>query len=127
MRILCVDDEENIRMLYKEELEEDGYFVDTADNGVEALRMIEESVIFDKPYNLIMLDIRMCYLDGIQTLYRIKKQWNKLLVVLNTAYGEYKQDFSTWGSDAYVVKNADLSELKNTIKNLIEMQLKGQI
>jgi len=39
--------------------------------------------------------------------------------VLVTAYGEYKQDFSTWASDAYIVKSADLTELKATIKRII--------
>jgi len=40
-------------------------------------------------------------------------------VILCSAYGEFKQDFSSWVSDAYVVKSADMRELKDTIKNIL--------
>ncbi len=119
MRILCVDDDDNCRMLYKEELAEEGYCVDTAQNGVEALRMIEESIIFNAPYDLVLLDIRMPVMDGINACIRIKEQWHELPVITNTAYGGYKQDFKTWGADGFIWKSADLNELKETIRRLI--------
>lgn len=119
MRILVVDDEENIRMFYKEELEEDGYCVNIAESGIEALRMIEESIIFNAPYDIATLDIRMPWMDGIITCRRIKKQWPELPVIISTAYREYKKDFETWAADAYIEKSADLTELKETIRRLI--------
>jgi CheY-like chemotaxis protein len=113
-KILVVDDEENIRLLFKEELEDEGFQVDLARNGEEALKKVS---LF-KP-DLITLDIKMPGMDGIETLKRIREAERQLPVVLCSAYGEYKQDFSTWASDAYVVKCADLTELKDTIRRLL--------
>jgi len=114
-RILVVDDEENIRMLYQEELQEEGYEVTAASNGNEALDILAKA----EPFDLVTLDIRMPGMDGINTVRAIKEKYKDLAVVLVTAYGEYKQDFSTWASDAYIVKSADLTELKATIKRII--------
>jgi two-component system, response regulator, stage 0 sporulation protein F len=113
-KILVVDDEENIRCLYKEELEEDGFTVDLAKNGSEALDKIAGS----RP-DLVTLDIKMPGMDGIEVLKRIRENERDLPVILCSAYNEYKQNFATWASDAYVVKCADLSELKSTIKKLL--------
>jgi CheY-like chemotaxis protein len=113
-RIMVVDDEENIRFLYKEELEDEGFSVELAKNGEEALEKLPEF----KP-DLITLDIKMPGMNGIEVLKRIREQDRKLPIVLCSAYGEYKQDFTTWASDAYVVKCADLSELKTTIRRLL--------
>ncbi|NWF94298.1 MAG: response regulator [Syntrophaceae bacterium] len=113
-RIMIVDDEENIRLLYKEELEEEGFVVELAKNGHEAL----EKLPLFRP-DLITLDIKMPGMDGIETLKRIRETERDLPVVMCSAYGEYKQDFTTWASDAYVVKCADLTELKNTIRRLL--------
>lgn len=116
IRLLVVDDEENIRILFKEELEEDGYEVEVAGNGFEALDKMKEA-----NFDLIVLDIKMSGMDGIQTLNAVKKINKDQPVILCSAYGEFKQDFSTWVSDAYVVKSADLRELKQTIKNLLNL------
>ena len=113
-KILVVDDEENIRFLYKEELEEDGFQVELAKNGEEALLKI---TVFQP--DLITLDIKMPGMDGIEVLNRIREKERKLPIILCSAYGEYKQDLTTWASDAYVVKCADLTELKQTIRRLL--------
>ena len=115
-KIMIVDDEENIRFLYKEELEEEGFVVELAKDGEEAL---EKLPIF-KP-DLITLDIKMPGIGGIETLKRIREQEKELPVILCSAYGEYKQDLTTWASDAYVVKSFDLTELKFTIRRLLEL------
>lgn len=114
LRLLVVDDEENIRFLFKEELEEEGYEVDLASSGLEALSKIKDS-----PYDLVVLDIKMPGMSGIQTLNEIKNINKDLPVILCSAYGEFKQDFSSWVSDGYVVKSADTSELKQTIKSIL--------
>jgi len=111
---MVVDDEENIRFLYKEELEDEGFSVELAKNGEEALEKLPDF----KP-DLITLDIKMPGMNGIDVLKRIREQDRKLPIVLCSAYGEYKQDFTTWASDAYVVKCADLTELKTTIRRLL--------
>jgi CheY-like chemotaxis protein len=113
-KILIVDDEESIRFLYKEELEEEGYMVECAKNGEEAL----EKLILFKP-DLISLDIKMPVMDGIEALKRIREKERHLPIILCSAYGEYKQDLTTWASDAYVVKCADLTQFKSTIKKLL--------
>ncbi|UCD71358.1 MAG: response regulator [Syntrophobacterales bacterium] len=113
-KILVVDDEENIRLLYKEELEEEGYTVDVAINGQEALDKMNTF----KP-DLITLDIKMPGMDGVETLRRIREVQRNLPVILCSAYGEYKQDLTTWASDAYVIKTSDLNELKGTIRILL--------
>jgi len=113
-RIMVVDDEENIRFLYKEELEDEGFSVELAKNGEEALEKLPDF----KP-DLITLDIKMPGMNGIEVLKHIREQDRELPIVLCSAYGEYKQDFTTWASDAYVVKCADLTELKTTIRRLL--------
>jgi CheY-like chemotaxis protein len=113
-RILLVDDEEHIRLLFREELEEEGYVIDVASNGFEALDKLKES-----SFDLVILDIKMPGIDGIQTLSEIKKIEKDQKVILCSAYGEFKQDFQSWVSDAYVVKSADTTELKNTIKRVL--------
>jgi len=113
-KILVVDDEENIRFLYQEELEEEGYTVDVAAHGQEAL----EKVNAFQP-DLVTLDIRMPGMDGVETLRKIREVQRDLPVILCSAYGEYKQDLTTWASDAYVIKTSDLTELKGTIRTLL--------
>ena len=113
-KIMVVDDEENIRFLYKEELEDEGFAVELAKNGEEALNKLPDF----KP-DLITLDIKMPGMNGIEVLKRIREQDPELPIILCSAYGEYKQDFTTWASDAYVVKCADLTELKTTIRRLL--------
>ena len=113
-KILVVDDEESIRFLYKEELEEEGFIVELAQNGKEAL----EKLPLFKP-DLITLDIKMPVMDGIETLKRIREVERQLPVILCSAYGDYKQDLTTWASDAYIVKCANLTDLKTTIRKLL--------
>ena len=113
-KIMVVDDEENIRFLYKEEFADEGYEVVLAESGLQALELLKS----DSP-DLITLDVKMPEMDGIETLRRIKEIDKDIPVILCTAYGQYKQDFSSWASDAYVVKSADLKELKETIKGIL--------
>jgi len=115
--ILVVDDEESIRFLYREELEEEGYRVITAADGEEALRKVAK----DRP-DLITLDIRMPGMDGIEVLYRIREMNKDIPVIMSTAYGEYRNDFNVWASDAYVIKTANLDELKDTIRRLLALK-----
>jgi DNA-binding response OmpR family regulator len=113
-KILVVDDEENIRLLYRDEFQEMGYEVLTASSGEEALEMIRE-----EPPDLVTLDIRMGEQDGIDTLRRIKELDKDIPVVISTAYDIYKSDFGAWCSDAYIVKSSDLKELKEKVRELL--------
>lgn len=113
-KILVVDDEDNIRLLYKEELQDEGYDVDCARNADEALKKIESNIP-----DLITLDIKMPGMNGIDFLRLLKDQNRNIPVILCSAYGTYKQDFQVWASEAYVVKSADMRELKLTIKEVL--------
>lgn len=113
-KILVVDDEENIRELYRDELVEEGYQVELADDGLQALSKFESF----RP-DLVTLDVMMPGMDGIEVLRRIREKNPSVPVLLLTAFGEFKQDFNTWASDAYIVKSADVSELKHTVRQLL--------
>ena len=114
-RLLVVDDEEGLRFLYKEEFEDEGYDVALAASGEEALASLEES-----PADVVILDIKMPGMDGVEVLRRMKERWKDIPVILCTAYPHYKHDFGTWASDAYVVKSSDLRELKNAVKDVLD-------
>jgi two-component system response regulator (stage 0 sporulation protein F) len=114
-RILVVEDEKNLRALYEEELSAEGYEVVVAGSGEEALEILETS----RP-DLVVLDIRMPGMDGIEALGRILGKDRSIPVVINTAYSSYKNNFMTWAANAYVVKSSDLSELKATIRKLLQ-------
>jgi CheY-like chemotaxis protein len=109
-RILVVDDEQSIRLLFQEELTDAGYEVATADSGEEALRMVKNQ----KP-DLITLDIRMAQMDGSEFLQELRKMYRDLPVIVCTAYDDYRQDFRLWASDGFITKSSDISELKAKI------------
>ncbi len=113
--ILVVDDEKHICELYKSELEDEGYAVAVAYTGKDALHVVETD-----PPDLIVLDIQMPGMDGIEILETLIGRDKGIPVILNTAYSHYRDDFTTWGADAYVVKSSDTTELKREIKRLLE-------
>ena len=112
-RILVVDDEEALRLLYQEELSVAGYQVEMAANGEEALRKASEA----RP-DLMTVDVKMPGMDGIELVSRVRELWRDLPVILCTAY-DYRRDFGTWASDAYLTKSSDLTELKAKIRELV--------
>lgn len=114
MKILIVDDDPSIRLLYKEELEDEGYNVLIASSGEEALRLFE-----DEDPDLVTLDILMPDMDGIQVLRKLKEKKPRLPVIMSTAY-DYRDDFAVWASEDYVVKSSDTTELKEAIKRLLQ-------
>jgi CheY-like chemotaxis protein len=113
-RILVVDDEDPIREYLKEELEEDGFEVLEATSAPEALKIIEKEDL-----DLVILDIRMPGMTGVEALPRILGLKEHLPVILNTAYSQYQQDFMAWAANAYVIKSFDLTELKEKINELL--------
>ena len=119
-RIMVVDDETNIRKLYQSELAREGYKVVTAESAEEALELMEA----EQP-DLIVLDIRLEGMDGIDCLRTIMEKRRDLPVILNSAYTTYKQDFASWLADAYVVKSSDLTELKDKIKEVLDKRGKA--
>jgi len=113
-KILIVEDEETLRDLYEEELIDEGYDVAKAANGTEALKIVENDDI-----DLIMMDISMPEMDGIQALGRVAAREKKIPVIIYTAYSNYKSNFMTWTADAYLTKSSNLDELKKKINSLL--------
>ena len=114
-KLLVVDDDKNLRLLYEQELEEDGHEIVLASSGPEALEYLKNN----RP-DLIILDISMPGMDGIEALGKILAKDKTMPVILNTAYSTYKDNFMTWSADAYVVKSGDLTELKAKIKDVLK-------
>jgi len=117
-KILIVDDEEVIRMLYGEELEDEGYDVVTTGTGQGLVELVGR----EKP-DLIILDIKMAEHDGLDLLQDIRKEYYNVPVILCSAYSSYKCDLKSIAADYYVVKSADLSELKRKISMALEGHL----
>lgn len=113
-KILVVDDENSIRLLYAEELTEDGYEVVTAGTADEAAdKLLQED------FDLIVLDIKLKNESGLDLLQKIVRERHDLPVILCTAFSCYKDDFSAWLADGYVVKSSDLQELKDEIRRVL--------
>ncbi|MBC8554143.1 MAG: response regulator [Candidatus Brocadiales bacterium] len=117
--ILVVEDDKNQRLLYEQELKLEGYEVVTASDGKEALEKVQEQLP-----DIIIMDINMPKMDGIETMGRVLSKNKEIPIIINTAYSNYKDRFMSWAADAYIVKSSDLSELKNTVKEVLAKKAK---
>lgn len=114
-KILLVDDDEGLRDLYKEELEEEGYEVHTSKNGKEGIQALGK----EKP-DLIVLDIVMPKMDGMEALGRMIGKDKTIPIILHTSHPGYQEDFMSWAADAYILKSPDRTELKEKIRELLK-------
>jgi DNA-binding response OmpR family regulator len=110
-KVLVVDDEKHIRMLYQEELESDGYEVATSDGEEPILAVLER----EKPA-VVVLDIKLGpNRSGLDLLQEIRGQDQAIPVILSTAYDSFQHDLKSIAADYYVVKSVDLTELKSKV------------
>ncbi len=118
-RILIVDDEESIRKVLATILEEEGYFVDTAKNGKEAIEKSEANF-----YNLALLDIRLPDMEGTELLTAMRKTTPKMIKVIMTGYPSLHNAVKAVnkGADAYILKPFDIDDALRTIKEQLERQ-----
>ena len=114
-RILVVEDDEPLRSLYKYELEEEGYEVVIAEDGKTALKSLEQLSC-----DLIILDMVMPEMDGLEALTKITSRQKKIPVVIHTAYLQRKDENLSGLADACLTKSSDLSILKSTVRELLE-------
>lgn len=119
-KLLVVDDEANIRLLYAQELSDEGYSVVTAASALEAVEKLQA-----ESFDLAVIDIKLKNESGIDLLQRIVKERHALPVILCTAFSCYKDDFSAWLADGYVVKSSDLQELKDEISRVLAKRQKA--
>jgi DNA-binding NtrC family response regulator len=113
-KLLVVDDESSIRLLYAQELAEEGYQVVTAGTAGEAVEKLQA-----EEFDLVVLDIKLKNESGLDLLQKIVKERHDMPVILCTAFSCYKDDFSAWLADGYVVKSSDPGELKEEIRKVL--------
>jgi len=118
-KILCVDDDLSLLYLYQEEFTEEGYKVILAKDGKQAMEKFKE----EKPQAVVM-DIRMPQMDGIETLNAMLGDDRQIPIILNTAFPQYRENFMTWGAEAYILKSSDLAELKQKVREVLEKRKK---
>jgi DNA-binding response OmpR family regulator len=115
-KILVVDDEKSMRILYADELTEEGYQVITHGGGTGLMDLLDH----ERP-DLVLLDIRLGGEDGLDLLQDIRNAFYDLPVILCTAYSTFKQDVRSIAADDYVVKSHDMRELKSKVKRVFEV------
>ncbi len=118
-KILVVDDEKIVRESLFHWFEDEGYFVDTAENALDALKQ------FDKgKYDLILLDMKMPGMSGLELLSKLKEIDKDIVVILITAFASVPTAIQALkdGAYDYVTKPVDPDELNNLVKNAIEQK-----
>ena len=122
MKILVVDDEEGARELFSTILTDEGYEVTLANNGEEALALFKNN-----PFNLVITDIKMPVMDGLQLLQEIRKIGSKTDVIMVTAYGEVESYLKAMslGAAEYINKPIRIKELKRIVHKVLT-QLKAR-
>jgi DNA-binding response OmpR family regulator len=117
-KILIVDDEEDIRFLYRKELESIGYQAVTAGTIEQAKEMFMPGGI-----DLVILDLKLTTPDsGLEVLRWMRQTESTTPIIINSAYPNYKTDFTTWLANEYLVKSGDLNELTSTVARLLEQK-----
>ena len=115
-KILVVDDEKHIRMLYQEELEGEGYVVAVSDGEDDILALLEKHAP-----DVVVLDIKLGgNRSGLDLLQEIRGKDQAIPVILSTAYDSFQHDLKSIAADYYVVKSVDLGELKNKVALAME-------
>jgi two-component system response regulator (stage 0 sporulation protein F) len=114
-RILVLDDDEAIRMLYADELYEEGYEVIASGDVLQVIQLIEQ-----KRPDLIVMDIRLGKFNGLDLLQDIRNAYYDIPVILCTAYPAFQYDMKSIAADYFVIKSSNLTELKAKIKTAIE-------
>ena len=113
-RILVADDEETIRLLYTEELSEEGYEILSCSEAAAIMDLIEN----ERP-DLLILDIRLGSVNGLNLLQEIKTKHRDLPVILCSAFDVFKNDLRSVEADEFVVKGSSLSDLKKKIRKIL--------
>ncbi len=117
MKILVVDDEEGARELFFTILSGEGYNVTLANDGEAALGLMKA----DPPFDLVITDIKMPVMDGLQLLQEIRKTGSKTDVIMVTAYGEVETYLKAMslGAVEYINKPIRIKELKRIVHKVV--------
>jgi two-component system, NtrC family, response regulator PilR len=117
--LLIVDDEQSYRQLLSLVFETEGYRIRTANNGLEALRMLQE-----EPAEVIVSDVKMPDMDGIEMLRAVREIRSDIGVVMMTAFAsvETAREAFKLGADDFIQKPFDVEELKLIVKKTLDKQ-----
>ncbi len=117
--ILIVDDERNIREGLAEAFSMEGYETLMASDGIEALRLLDEKYI-----DLVVTDLKMPKLSGMELLQHIKQRWQNVPVIIITAHGDIAEAVSAmqYGALEFITKPLDLEHLIKLAKNALEIR-----
>ena len=117
IRILVVDDDESIRTVLKTILEDEGYVVDVAENGKEAIE--KTNSIF---YNLALIDVRLPDMDGTELLDAIKETTPKMIKIIITGYPTLKNavEAVNKNADGYIIKPLNIENFLKTLKKHLQ-------
>ncbi len=120
IKILVVDDELIVRQSLGNWLKEEGYAVDTAENGIEALKIVEA-----KGCDLMVADIKMPGMDGIELLQKTKEIDPELQILLMTAYASVDTAVEAMklGAFDYIVKPIDPENVSQIIKRALKFKM----
>ncbi len=115
-KILVVDDQMGVRRLLFEAFREEGFQVDMAASGQEAITKVKETVPA-----LILMDMKMPGMNGLEALKEIKKLNHDISVIMMTAYGELEivTQAMKLGVKEYITKPFDLNDLKLLVKRTL--------
>jgi len=115
-KILVVDDDPNIRLIFQKTLQREGYEVLTASTGVQAL-----DLILGNDFNLMILDIKMPDIHGLEVLGLVREAGNNMPVIMCSAFEGMKEDFVIKSSNIfeYLVKPIDLKILISVVKKAL--------
>ena len=113
IRILVVDDDDSIRTVLKAILEDDGYIVDLAENGKEAIE--KSNIIF---YNMALIDFKLPDMDGTELLGAMKETTPKMIKIIITGYPTLQNAVNAVNehADGYIIKPLNMENLLKTIK-----------
>lgn len=116
-KILVVDDEDDVRLFLQDFLNERNLIVDTAESGEAALIRVEK----DRP-DIVLLDIMMPGMDGIECLKKIKQKHPEIIVIMITALKDETRIAKAreYGAHNYIVKPFSLSYLETELMKLFE-------
>lgn len=114
--LLIVDDQLGVRRLLFEAFTEEGYDVAMAASGLEAIARVKERLP-----NLILMDMKMPGMNGLEALQEIKKFYPQVLVIMMTAYGELEivAEAMKIGAREYIPKPFDLNDLRTLVKSVL--------
>jgi DNA-binding NtrC family response regulator len=119
IRILVADDEPALRLGIQEALQREGYVVDSAGDGARAVEFLDQRL-----YNLVLSDVRMPQLDGLQLLHETRKKSRDTQFILMTAYGTVENAVEAMkeGAYDYLTKPIDLKRLRALVAKALEHQ-----